>query len=1122
MRLPSRRMCAGRRFRACRVDSSAPASARNRRPPVLEGPRRSRGEALPRKWALLEAGKVIAVMRVALALLLVTVAPAVHAGPPAPAHDLDLPAIEPLVPPEDRWSFNECCEVGQVGPRDFYPAAQGPYLWFNEESVDALKQVGLWGRVIPGHTNFSYIRNFLPEEREKLPADSGMRMMIEELLENGYPIHTIFYHRFQGNPPPSEELLAIIDEQWIGDGQPETVYRLEPVFHYLKTGERWVGSSMGHWDPEVAKEFFANDLVPRLEEEFPFLHDAEHEWTRPELRKLSDLYCEIFYEPVGRALVWGMYVGNYHLASLPGTRAVGEKGADAFAAARLRGMNRQFGGGKLQVCWRGHEPTERYGYFARAWYSQRGDSWGLPLPHIWYYLYRPWLIGASYYINEGFPGSCMQDIEGDGQMELSTLGYIYRDMLDFVERHPERGTIVAPVALMLDYERSVPSRGVSYFGYNLPNDAADFFNQGVLATLFPEHRHAEGVGGYSRIGPFGEICDLLQPNKPPAGADPRVLENYDALLALGGMNFDEDLSAKAMEHVRAGGTLILCRPDIPDDWPAEICGLTAGEPVQSGGELICALCGHTTTEAPFALAQATLAGAEAIVTDAQGRAVVARNRVGEGHVITLLPAQYPVQAEQYEERDWRGVREQRRPILHFVAHLLEHLQAGAAPVEVRCRPEDRPDLSWHVARLGDGWLVTVYNFSLAREEIAMERQGTAAVHAVYPYKELPFQIVCRQAGIEDVIERYEDRDVNWETVDGRAVISETMRAGEIRVYELQPERIELPERTRFVNYALNRPVEASSTLQGYSPSAAVDGNTDNENYWWSDTDPQRHYVFEMPQWLQVDLGEERTIDHISVQFHVWKHESLHTRLRIYKHIVEASVDGETWRTVIDESRNEDVARIEGTERWFEAVQARYVRITVLRNSDLGGVRLVEMKVMGPERESYRPERRTIVPDWEVQYLPEVRDLPEERLVWLIDMEPTHLKPGWLPTGKTWEQMHGPILLVTDNSGQGGKYEKSLYGESISEVTYALNGRYESFVAAAGLGTSKPDASVEFIVKVDGQERFNSGVYRIGRPVLPVVVDVRGANVLTLIVTDAGDGLTNDYAWWGDARLTLAD
>jgi hypothetical protein len=38
------------------------------------------------------------------------------------------------------------------------------------------------------------------------------------------------------------------------------------------------------------------------------------------------------------------------------------------------------------------------------------------------------------------------------------------------------------------------------------------------------------------------------------------------------------------------------------------------------------------------------------------------------------------------------------------------------------------------------------------------------------------------------------------------------------------------------------------------------------------------------------------------------------------------------------------------------------------------------------------------------------------------------------------------------------------------------------------------------------------------PVLPVVVDVSGAQKLTLVITDAGDGLVDDYSWWGEARL----
>ena len=127
-------------------------------------------------------------------------------------------------------------------------------------------------------------------------------------------------------------------------------------------------------------------------------------------------------------------------------------------------------------------------------------------------------------------------------------------------------------------------------------------------------------------------------------------------------------------------------------------------------------------------------------------------------------------------------------------------------------------------------------------------------------------------------------------------------------------------------------------MEGSSPEYAVDGIIKSGNHWWSDTDPDRHYIFEMPQWLQVDLGEEQTIDHVKAVFQWWEHESLLTRLRVYKYIVETSVDGEEWVTIIDESKNEDNVRPEGTQRWFAPLQARYVRITVQRNSAFGSPR----------------------------------------------------------------------------------------------------------------------------------------------------------------------------------------
>ncbi len=494
-----------------------------------------------------------------------------------------------------------------------------------------------------------------------------------------------------------------------------------------------------------------------------------------------------------------------------------------------------------------------------------------------------------------------------------------------------------------------------------------------------------------------------------------------------------------------------------------------------------------------------------------------RNDFGQGRVVVLLP-QHSVRREATEIRNWRGIRHQSKPLLNFVPHLMQHLAAGTTPVEVRCRPQDQHDLSWSVAQKGQGWLVTMYNYSCAREEIVAKRGGTGKVHATYPLKEVPFQIACR-APVTDVMERYEERDVSWELVEGQAVISETMHGGEIRVYELQPEKIDLGARTRYVNHALNQPVTASSPLTHFPPpELAVDGNLDAANHWWSDSDPERHYRFDMPKWLQVDLGQPRTIDHIFVLFHWWEHESLQTRLRVYKYTIEASADGETWQTVIDESRNEDNARREGMERWFDPVEARYVRLTVLRNSAFSGARVVELKVMGEETEEVRPVRRTIVPDWEVQYPASIRAVAPDQLTYLTDIEPKTVTPGWLPTGKTWEQMNGPVKLVTDASGEGRTYEKSLYAQAASELVYALDGRYRTFVAVAGIGTTKADCSVEFIVHVDGEEAFRSPLYRIGQPVLPVVLDVEGARELKLVVTDGGDGITNDYAWWGEARL----
>ena len=245
---------------------------------------------------------------------------------------------------------------------------------------------------------------------------------------------------------------------------------------------------------------------------------------------------------------------------------------------------------------------------------------------------------------------------------------------------------------------------------------------------------------------------------------------------------------------------------------------------------------------------------------------------------------------------------------------------------------------------------------------------------------------------------------------------------------------------------------------------------------------------------------------------------METRQFIYKYVVEASVDGKEWTNVLDESRNADPGRAEGLERWFAPMPARYVRLTVIDNSAAAGVQLVELEVRGPDRARTRALRTSIVPPWQISFPEAVADASAARTSYLMELSPTSCKPGWMPAGKTWPELNGWVRLYADYSRQGSVFTRSLYGESVSEIVYAIPEGTRYFAAVAGFGAAARDASVEFQVFVDGDKRHDSGLYRFGRPLLPVVVDVASARELKLVVTDGGDGLRNDYAWWGDARF----
>ncbi|MBN1846018.1 MAG: alpha-galactosidase [Sedimentisphaerales bacterium] len=103
---------------------------------------------------------------------------------------------------------------------------------------------------------------------------------------------------------------------------------------------------------------------------------------------------------------------------------------------------------------------------------------------------------------------------------------------------------------------------------------------------------------------------------------------------------------------------------------------------------------------------------------------------------------------------------------------------------------------------------------------------------------------------------------------------------------------------------------------------------------------------------------------------------------------------------------------------------------------------------------------------------------------------------------------------------GKQYQHGVGTHAVSTLPIAVNGATR-FTASVGVDDEVADdrASVEFVVVVDGKERWRSGVMKCGDAAKKVDVDLTGAREMVLKVTDGGDGVSYDHADWAEASLT---
>lgn len=146
-----------------------------------------------------------------------------------------------------------------------------------------------------------------------------------------------------------------------------------------------------------------------------------------------------------------------------------------------------------------------------------------------------------------------------------------------------------------------------------------------------------------------------------------------------------------------------------------------------------------------------------------------------------------------------------------------------------------------------------------------------------------------------------------------------------------------------------------------------------------------------------------------------------------------------------------------------------------------------------------------------------------KLLYLSDLKPVETRfIPYLDGGAPGS--HGSFRVDRSVAGRplrlaGKAYARGLGVRSGSEITYTLDGAYQTFAATAGIDDAVGAlGSVRFRVYGDDRLLFESPVLRGGDAPIDIKVEVRRVLQLRLEVEYADDGDAADHADWADARL----
>jgi len=710
---------------------------------------------------------------------------------------------------------------------------------------------------------------------------------------------------------------------------------------------------------------------------------------------------------------------------------------------------------------------------------------------IWYYE----IMGNAAIIADESDHARFSDPGANGQYRFNWYGELCEEIRDFVKNNPNLGVSYNPIALGLSWHNGVVYKGDKAFGlfdYNYGEHMSRELLHRVIYQYSEKKEHMDELGPT----PYGDIFDVLRLDTPRGPLPEKLLENYKVLFLVGEQNFTSEMIKSLEEYVKKGGTLIINSAQLKGQMKADFLGVDiSGNPGKTD-TIISEVNGKVLKSGKFTYsALKPLPDTVTLYKVANGPPLVTRKQYGKGFVI-CIGAHWMLEDKSFIEDNYV-----RRTMIPLAGDLLQNILSSLLPFRIEGKDVEKQIL-YQVNRKGRGWVVSLYNND-GRSNSSKAYHGYMGPDIENINKTINLRLSV-DPSLKFATELLNHERCYFSGTQGKQYLEFTLAPGNIKIVELLPEPIADPVITEKVNLALNKTVTASSFTPGYEPEKAIDGNCDFTAAWWSSDS--------CPQWLTVDLGKVETINSIHTVV-AWSEDN-NIFPRISQYTVEASEDAQNWKTVVNESKNIQPDTKRGLHRYFEPLQARYLKLNLTFNSSRQGAQVVEFKVYG------EATHQVTIP-WKTDpskalFPPETTKMRTKTCLSDRSVEMISAKQDEKSLAYDKECYSGNPLKI-----RGRQFKKGLGSHAKSEIIYRLEPKdnWKLFTAYVGIDdNSAPVGSVEFLVYVDNKIAARTGKLTMKNHAVPIWADIKNAKELKLVIDDCNDGINGDIADWADACL----